>query len=88
MNAHLGLGSQGLCRKASRTHVSIKAVVSGIFRLSWLTEVHFSLSLAMQLFRDFQIERLSDEEGRGRSNDRGLYIYKGQWLIFNERFGK
>lgn len=34
MNAHLGFGSQGLCRKASRTHVSIEAVVSGIFRLS------------------------------------------------------
>lgn len=34
MNAHLGFGSHGLCRKASRTHVSIKAVVSGIFHLS------------------------------------------------------
>ena len=62
-----------------------KNVASGTFRYCWLSRILCSLLLAMQLFKDCHIERLSDEEGRGRGNDRGLCIYSGQWLIFKER---
>ena len=38
-----------------------------------------------QLSRRFSIQRLPDDPEHGRSNQRGLLIYAGQWLTLRAR---
>lgn len=63
---------------AQKLLLQVRSVISNLVN----DTAHFVF--VNRLFRHFQIEMLSDEEGRGRSNDRGLCIYSGQWLIFKE----